>query len=245
METPSPELLAFESPCGHTHDSDSRYCDVCGTKLPVRCARCKTVNRPQASFCRRCGLDLAESPADGRTQRNRDVLESSGDGAIPPGVSAVTPPSADAGATKSDADMSASRFLPRLFSVLRHKDAAHAEQRTLGEPPAPITTDEDRLSEVNDPSEAARLRAFVDFDRRHAARRRERRRQMQLSLLMAVIVAFVIATLMIGALSLLGGQTVSRPTAPSGVSSLLRPCCRHPPVSQAQQRPPLGPWLAS
>jgi hypothetical protein len=112
--------------------------------------------------------------------------------------------------------------------VLRHKDIADAEQRTPGEPPAPITTDEDRLSEVNDPSDAARLRAFVDFDRRHAERRRERRRQMQLSFLMAVIVAFVIATLMIGALSLIGGQTVSRLTAPRGVSSLLRPPLQAP-----------------
>ena len=245
MDTPSPGLLALESPCGHTHASDCRYCDVCGTKLPVRCARCKTVNRPQASFCKRCGLDLGESHADGRAQRNRDVVESTGGGAIPPDVSAVTAPSADAAATKSDATMLASSFLPRLFSVLRHKDTAHAGQRILGEPPAPITTDEGRLSEVNDPSEAARLRAFVDFDRRHAERRRERRRQMQLSLLMAVIVAFVIATLMIGALSLFGGRTVSRLTAPGGVSSLFRPPLQAPARLPGITAPSFGPWLAS
>jgi peptide/nickel transport system substrate-binding protein len=49
------------SACGHANPPGSRFCDVCGVKLPAPCARCQAVNRIEANFCSTCGLELREA----------------------------------------------------------------------------------------------------------------------------------------------------------------------------------------
>ena len=49
------------SPCGHRNPSHSRFCDVCGARLPIECPDCHTINRGEANFCSSCGAGLHES----------------------------------------------------------------------------------------------------------------------------------------------------------------------------------------
>jgi peptide/nickel transport system substrate-binding protein len=49
------------SPCGHRNPPNSRFCDVCGAKLPMQCPRCHAINREEANFCGSCGSALRDS----------------------------------------------------------------------------------------------------------------------------------------------------------------------------------------
>src|SRR5919112_3808043 len=42
---------------------DSRFCDECGTPMPVSCPSCAASNRPGAKFCAKCGSKLAPDPS--------------------------------------------------------------------------------------------------------------------------------------------------------------------------------------
>lgn len=46
--------------CGHANDADARFCDQCGSALPLRraCQRCHEVNDDDARFCDGCGAAL-------------------------------------------------------------------------------------------------------------------------------------------------------------------------------------------
>src|SRR5688572_18467606 len=48
------------SPCGHRNPPSAHFCDLCGTRLPMQCPRCHTINRSEANFCRNCGIDVRE-----------------------------------------------------------------------------------------------------------------------------------------------------------------------------------------
>ena len=50
------------SSCGHHNPPGSRFCDVCGVKLPAQCSRCHVINRAEANFCGSCGAALGNSP---------------------------------------------------------------------------------------------------------------------------------------------------------------------------------------
>ena len=50
------------SSCGHRNPPDSRFCDVCGTRLPAQCPHCHAINRAEANFCGSCGAALGNSP---------------------------------------------------------------------------------------------------------------------------------------------------------------------------------------
>ena len=50
------------SSCGHRNPPGSRFCDVCGVKLPAQCSRCHAINRAEANFCGSCGAALGNSP---------------------------------------------------------------------------------------------------------------------------------------------------------------------------------------
>jgi len=44
--------------CGTENRDGGKFCDACGTPLPVACPSCGTENRPGAKFCNECGASL-------------------------------------------------------------------------------------------------------------------------------------------------------------------------------------------
>ena len=44
--------------CGTENREGAKFCDVCGTPLPLSCPACGTANRPGAKFCNECGAAL-------------------------------------------------------------------------------------------------------------------------------------------------------------------------------------------
>src|SRR5262249_31752862 len=47
--------------CGEQNGVANRFCQGCGTPLPVSCPSCAHVNPPGASFCGACGVALTPS----------------------------------------------------------------------------------------------------------------------------------------------------------------------------------------
>src|SRR5437867_12656757 len=45
--------------CQHDNQEGAKFCNECGTPLPVVCASCQTANRSSAKFCNECGTPLA------------------------------------------------------------------------------------------------------------------------------------------------------------------------------------------
>src|SRR5262249_21127927 len=44
--------------CGTANRDGAKFCDACGTPLPLACPSCGTTNRPGAKFCNECGASL-------------------------------------------------------------------------------------------------------------------------------------------------------------------------------------------
>src|SRR6266581_6747034 len=44
--------------CGTANREGAKFCDACGTALPLACPACGTANRPGAKFCNECGASL-------------------------------------------------------------------------------------------------------------------------------------------------------------------------------------------
>src|SRR5215831_13856142 len=44
--------------CGTENGERAKFCDACGTPLPLSCPSCGTENRPGAKFCNECGASL-------------------------------------------------------------------------------------------------------------------------------------------------------------------------------------------
>src|SRR4030095_8252743 len=44
--------------CGTANREGAKFCDACGTPLPLSCLSCGTANRPGAKFCNECGASL-------------------------------------------------------------------------------------------------------------------------------------------------------------------------------------------
>jgi len=44
--------------CGTANRDGAKFCDACGTALPLSCPSCGTANRPGAKFCNECGAAL-------------------------------------------------------------------------------------------------------------------------------------------------------------------------------------------
>jgi class 3 adenylate cyclase/predicted ATPase len=44
--------------CGTANREGAKFCDACGTALPLACPSCGTANRPGAKFCNECGAVL-------------------------------------------------------------------------------------------------------------------------------------------------------------------------------------------
>jgi hypothetical protein len=47
--------------CQHENQEGTKFCNECGTPLPVVCTSCQTANHPGAKFCNECGTPLAAS----------------------------------------------------------------------------------------------------------------------------------------------------------------------------------------
>jgi len=52
--------------CGDDNRDGAKFCNNCGTPLPVRCPGCGTDNRPGAKFCNDCGTALTTAAATDR-----------------------------------------------------------------------------------------------------------------------------------------------------------------------------------
>src|SRR5262249_5259624 len=44
--------------CGTENREGAKFCDACGTPLPLACPSCGAANRPGAKFCNECGASL-------------------------------------------------------------------------------------------------------------------------------------------------------------------------------------------
>ncbi len=51
--------------CKSDNRDTAKFCDNCGTPLPLNCPDCGTENRPGAKFCANCGRGLQPGPAAG------------------------------------------------------------------------------------------------------------------------------------------------------------------------------------
>src|SRR5215470_6784187 len=49
--------------CGTENRDGAKFCDACGTALPLACPSCGTANRPGAKFCNECGASLTGQQA--------------------------------------------------------------------------------------------------------------------------------------------------------------------------------------
>src|SRR5215471_6414867 len=49
--------------CGTANREGAKFCDACGTVLPVACPSCGTANRPGAKYCNECGTSLTGQPS--------------------------------------------------------------------------------------------------------------------------------------------------------------------------------------
>src|SRR6516162_8849038 len=49
--------------CGTDNREGAKFCDACGTPLPLSCPSCGTANRPGAKFCNECGASLTGQKA--------------------------------------------------------------------------------------------------------------------------------------------------------------------------------------
>src|SRR5262245_10319462 len=49
--------------CGTENREGAKFCDACGTPLPLSCPSCGTANRPGAKFCNECGASLTGQKA--------------------------------------------------------------------------------------------------------------------------------------------------------------------------------------
>ena len=49
--------------CGTANREGAKFCDACGTPLPLSCPSCGTANRPGAKFCNECGASLIGQPS--------------------------------------------------------------------------------------------------------------------------------------------------------------------------------------
>ncbi|HEX3175202.1 MAG TPA: zinc ribbon domain-containing protein [Methylomirabilota bacterium] len=154
MSSSARQLPASESPCGHTNGEDYRYCDECGTKLPMRCGRCRTMNRPHAKFCKYCGADLRD-PSRG-AQATGGLDQSAGAGA--------KRELAESAATANAEDLERGQASQQR-SAMRDSNAARGEDQTLREA---MPLEEPPLDETDELSDAARLEAIIAFSRRHA-----------------------------------------------------------------------------
>jgi predicted amidophosphoribosyltransferase len=61
--------------CGAHVSEDKRFCDECGTALPIVCSVCGGINRAEAKFCGDCGthltLTLVRRPGDNYVPQSR------------------------------------------------------------------------------------------------------------------------------------------------------------------------------
>src|SRR5215471_15943446 len=49
--------------CRTENRDGAKFCDTCGTALPLACPSCGTANRPGAKFCNECGASLTGQPS--------------------------------------------------------------------------------------------------------------------------------------------------------------------------------------
>src|SRR6516165_5084327 len=49
--------------CDRQNSGAARFCDACGTALPLHCLACGALNRTAAKFCNECGAALAQQAA--------------------------------------------------------------------------------------------------------------------------------------------------------------------------------------
>src|SRR5215510_9840102 len=49
--------------CGTENREGAKFCDACGTPLPLACPACGTANRSGAKFCNECGASLTGQPS--------------------------------------------------------------------------------------------------------------------------------------------------------------------------------------
>src|SRR5215470_17236440 len=52
--------------CGIENHEDARFCDRCGTSIPLVCTACGAFNRVGAKFCKGCGSTFDEPSATAR-----------------------------------------------------------------------------------------------------------------------------------------------------------------------------------
>jgi peptide/nickel transport system substrate-binding protein len=108
-------------PCEHPNGSNSRFCDLCGARLPLRCPRCSATNRGEARFCKSCGTDLRDSepirPASAPAP-----------GSAPAGTAPTRPPGHGRG--RAHEGERESRRLRRFLAFHRRALRARARRRT-------------------------------------------------------------------------------------------------------------------
>src|SRR6476660_57109 len=49
--------------CDCQNSETAKFCDACGTALPLHCPACGAANRTSAKFCNECGVVLGQKPS--------------------------------------------------------------------------------------------------------------------------------------------------------------------------------------
>jgi uncharacterized membrane protein YvbJ len=58
--------------CGHNNKDGAKFCNECGSPLPLICAACGTENPPGSKFCNECGSSI---PKGETTKKGRGEAE--------------------------------------------------------------------------------------------------------------------------------------------------------------------------
>ena len=60
--------------CNSQNSEAAKFCDACGTALPLHCPACGAPNRTTAKFCNECGVSLGQQPASAEAAHAIDTV---------------------------------------------------------------------------------------------------------------------------------------------------------------------------
>jgi peptide/nickel transport system substrate-binding protein len=131
---------ALHSACQHHNRPSSRFCDVCGVKLPMPCPHCQTTNRGEAHFCSNCGIGLPDAQGiHVESGVGASTLETSATGkqAEPRSVSELKSPDPLPGIAASGDELVATepeetQRLIQIAGFLEHQRSARRKRMRLG-----------------------------------------------------------------------------------------------------------------
>src|SRR5215510_14247527 len=122
--------------CGTANRDGAKFCDACGTALPLACPSCGMENRPGAKFCNECGASLTgqrlvPSPAQDMSTLTTPTEQPTQ--VVSPSVASHTPEAERRQLTVMFCDLVDSTKLSSQIYPEEYRDVVRAYQRVCTE----------------------------------------------------------------------------------------------------------------